>query len=134
MMESKKLDTENKPEIISLDTSDWWVKVLAMLQHNWAVINDNNNGTVTAYFFHDGGTTKNSIAFHYRSVRDMIAIVDSIEFSSRSDAVERLLHNGFIRLADLPGPWHGNEPKGKVFDARSSEPGIYSKESYWIND
>jgi hypothetical protein len=122
------------PLIVELDTNDWWIKVLAMLKHNWAVINENQDGTVTVYFFHDGGLRKNLGAHDYRSTRGMIAIVDSLEFATQCDAMAGLLRNGFSPLANLPGPWHGKEPKGKIFDARSTEPGVYSNEGYWLKE
>jgi hypothetical protein len=117
--------------IITLDTSDWWVKVLAMLQHNWALIKEHDDKTVTVYFFHDGGTTKNFTGHEYKSIRGMIAIVDSLDFPSREKALEELNLNQFHRLSDLPGPWRGNEPKGRIFDARHTEPLIYSRGDYW---
>lgn len=120
-----------KNSIIGLDTSDWWVKVLAMLQHNWALVKEHADKTVTVYFFHDGGTTKNFTGHDYKSIRGMIAIVDSLDFSSRQKAIEQLKLNQFHRLSDHPGPWQGNEPRGKIFDARSTEPRIYSRGDYW---
>jgi hypothetical protein len=116
---------------IALDTSDWWVKVLSMLQHNWALIKEHDDKTVTVYFFHDGGTTKNVTGHDYKSIRGMIAIVDSLDFPSRENALEQLEANRFHRLSEHPGPWQGNEPKGIIFDARNTEPRIYSRGDYW---
>ncbi len=128
--EGPKID-ERSPTPFPLDTTEWWVKVLAMLQHNWALINENFDRTVTVYFFHDGGTTKNPTGFSFRATRKMIAVVDSLNFSSREMAIEQLAANRFYRLADHPGPWQGNEPKGVIFDARHTEPGIYSRDGLW---
>lgn len=128
--ESSKSE-ESRPTPLVLNTGEWWVKVLAMLQHNWALINENIDGSVTVYFFHDRGTTKNPSGFSYRSTRQMIAVIDSLDFSSKEMAIEQLAVNRFYRMADHPGPWQGNEPKGMIFDARHTEPGIYSKEGHW---
>ncbi len=133
-MNQPNSEVTKKPDVLTLDTSDWWVKVLGMLQHNWAVISENDSGTSTVYFFHDGGTTKNLTGYDYRAVRGMIAIVDSLEFPDRRSAVQQLSENRFSRLVDHPGPWEGKEPKGKIFDARESEPGIYSTKGYWRNN
>jgi hypothetical protein len=122
---------ELAPQVFTLDTSDWWVKVLGMLQHNWAVINSNPDGTVTAYFFHDGGTTKNATGFDFRHTQNMIAIIDSLDFSSHNEATKQLGTNKFHRLRDHPGPWTDKHPSGVIFDARHTEPGIYSKQAYW---
>ena len=122
----------DKPTAIELDTTNWWVKVLAMLQHNWALIATNDKGGITVYFFHDGGTTKNSIPYNYKAVKGMIAIVDSLDFESLDQAETALGNNSYKQLKNYPGPWNGSEPKGIVFDARDFEPSIFSKQNYWI--
>ena len=73
-----------KPPPFILETNEWWVKPLAMLQHNWALIDDSST-PVSVYFFHDGGTTKNLSNFSFRSFDDekFISIVDSLDFPSR---------------------------------------------------
>lgn len=43
-----------------------------------------------------------------------------------------LRRNGFERLADYPGPWESSIPPHDFYDARPDEPGIYSKQGYWI--
>lgn len=121
------------PPAFPLDITDWWVKVLAMLEHNWAVIAPNDKGGYTVYFFHDGGTTKNSLPFDHKALNEMIAIVDSLDFDSRDDAETALSNNRYRQLKNHTGPWQGSEPKGIVFDARDTEPGIYSKQNYWNN-
>ncbi len=121
------MDISEIPSAFPLDTTDWWVKVLAMLEHNWAVIADNELGGTTVYFFHDGGMTKNSLPYNYKAAKEMIAIVDSLDFESRDQAKASLSTNSYSRLKDNPGPWQGCEPQGIVFDARNSEPRIYSK-------
>jgi len=122
-----------KPQPFEFNASEWWVKPLAMLQHNWAVIDDESQ-SVTVYFFHDGGTTKNPTGFVFRSkdAEKYIAIVDSLSFSSPSQAQAALLENGFRKVEAVDDFFAARQPKGIVFDARHSEPGIYSKQGYWI--
>jgi len=102
-----------------------------MLEHNWAVIASNDKGGYIVYFFHDGGTTKNPPPFDRKTLSEMIAIVDSLDFDSRDYAETALSNNQYRQLKNYPGPWQGCEPKGTVFDARNTEPGIYSKQNYW---
>ena len=122
-----------KPEPFEFNASEWWVKPLAMLQHNWAVI-DGGSDSVAVYFFHDGGTTKNPSGFVFRSkdAERCIAIVDSLSFSSLSQAQAALVGNGFRKVEAVDDFFAARQPKGIVFDARHSEPGIYSKQGYWI--
>ena len=124
---------DTKPTPFELHASEWWVKPLAMLQHNWAVI-DGGSDSVAVYFFHDGGTTKNPSGFVFRSkdAEKYIAIVDSLSFSSPSQAQAALLENGFRKVEAVDDFFAARQPKGIVFDARHSEPGIYSKQGYWI--
>lgn len=121
-----------KPSKFFLTDDEWWVKPLAMLQHNWAVI-DGSSNLVTVYFFHDGGMTKHLSGFSFRSSDEekFIAIVDSLDFSSRTEAEVELQQNGFKKIADKNDFFAAYKPIGTPFDARQTEPGIYSKQGYW---
>jgi|ETNmetMinimDraft_26_1059896.scaffolds.fasta_scaffold393262_1 hypothetical protein len=97
-------------------TEDYWFKVVDMLQQNWALIELEENGTATIYFFHD-----------------LSKIIDKMEFRSKSLAEAGLKRNGFSRFADdreaqqfiaLPAPPEINK------DITSSG-GIYSSGEYW---
>lgn len=124
---------ESGPQLLSINSRDWWVKVLGMLQHNWALI-ENCEEKVIIYFFHDEGTTKGFLeGYTLRQLRNRCAVVDSLEFESSDQAREALQKNGFERLEDNPGPWEGYEPHGNFYDARMGEEGIYSKGGYWIS-
>ncbi len=122
-----------KPTPLEINASEWWVKPLAMLQHNWDAIDDESQ-SVTVYFFHDGGTTKNPSGFVCRSkdAERYIAIVDSLSFSTLSQAQAALLENGFRKVEVVDDFFAAWQPTGIVFDARHTEPGIYSKQGYWI--
>jgi hypothetical protein len=123
---------DTKPSPFALKIEQWWVKPLAMLQHNWAVIDDTTNPT-TAYFFHDGGITKRPSGFEFRAKDNekFIAIVDSLNFDSRELAEHALALNGFTKIEDDNHPFAAYRPVGTVFDARSTESGIYSNDGYW---
>ena len=112
-----------KPPVFKISNRDWWVKVLGMLSHNWALIEKNADSTATIYFFQD------------HAPRERPAIIDSLEFSEEIEAWGALKHNGFTLLKDTPGPWMGDEPKGHFYDARpAAGKGIYSGGTYWKDD
>ena len=122
----------NDPPLFRIKSTDWWVKVLGMLQHNWALIETKEKG-VTIYFFHDLGTTIGSMGpCKLSQLRGRCAIIDSLDFESNEAAMEALDANGFNRLVDYPGPWDGLQPHGNFYDARDYQAGIYSKGDYWI--
>ena len=125
-------DSEINPPSFKISNRDWWLKVLGMLQHNWALVEEDSNGATTVYFFHDGGMTLGSSGYRLSEIRSRCAVVDSLNFSNREDAVQALERNSFFRLAERPGPWMDDYPKGHFYDARATEEGIYSKGGYWI--
>ena len=107
------------PPVFKIGNRDWWVKVLGMLCHNWALIEWNSGGSATVYFFQD--------APH----GDRPAIIDSIDFPSVLKARQGLTHNDFKLLRSYPGPWMGCEPKGFICDNRSESNKLYSNGKYW---
>ena len=110
-----------KPPVFKIDNRDWWVKVLGMLLHNWALIECNPEGNATVYFFQDCPHGSRP------------AIVDSLEFPSVMKARQGLSQNGFQLLKSYPGPWMGCEPKGFILDNRNEQNKIYSNGKYWQN-
>ena len=69
---------------VPIRNRDFWVKVIEMLQQNWALIEDHpGKGSCTIYFINDGS-----------------GVFDQIDTSSKVVAVEGLLRNGFKRYAD----------------------------------
>ncbi len=125
-------DSEMNPPCFKISNRDWWVKVLGMLQHNWALIEEDSNGVTTIYFFHDGGMTLGSSGYRLSEIRSRCAVVDSLTFPNREDALQALDRNSFLRLNESPGPWMNEYPKGHFYDARATEEGIYSRSGYWI--
>lgn len=120
------------PPVFKISNRDWWLKVLGMLQHNWALIEENSNGAATLYFFHDGGMTLGSSGYSLSDIRSRCAVVDSLNFLNRKAALQALEENGFFRLNQRPGPWLNAYPRGHFYDARATEEGIYSNGGYWI--
>jgi hypothetical protein len=83
------------------------------------LIERNDDGTATVYFFQDQGG------------KERPAIIDSLSFAGVREAREGLKRNGFEFLKTYPGPWMGCEPKGFIYDARSAGNMIYSQRGYW---
>jgi len=110
------------PPVFKIGNRDWWVKVLGMLSHNWALIEWNSGGSATVYFFQDGAHG------------DRPAIIDSLEFKSVLQARQGLFNNDFKILSSYPGPWMGCEPKGFVYDNRNELNKIYSNGKFWSSN
>lgn len=119
------------PPIFHIGNRDWWVKVLGMLSHNWALLETSDDGKTTVYFFHDQGANLSQSPYSYKQTIGRSAVVDSLEFDSEFSAHLALERNGFERMLSNPGPWIGMEPKGHFYDARDTEEGVYSKQGYW---
>ena len=64
---------------------DFWIKIIEMLQQNWALIEENPDKSVTVFFI-----TDNSDVF------------DQLNFSSKKEAKKALRRNGFGRYEDDP--------------------------------
>lgn len=108
-----------KPPVFKIGNRDWWVKVLGMLSHNWALIERNPDGCATVYFFQDQGS------------KERPSIIDSLEFPTVLKAKQGLIRNGFALLQGYPGPWMGCEPKGFICDSRGERNKIYSTGKFW---
>jgi hypothetical protein len=97
-----------------IDNRDYWIKVVGMLEQNWALISD-DQGKTTVYFFNDRGD-----------------VFDHRDFYSGRDAEKGLRRNGFSRYAA--------DKKIQEFVAKPGEPisvggersnPIYSSGEYW---
>lgn len=110
---------EMTPPVFKISNRDWWVKVLGMLCHNWALIERHDDGTATVYFFQDQGGNERP------------AIIDSLSFEGIREARDGLKRNGFELLKSCPGPWMGCEPKGFIYDDRGAGNLVYSELGYW---
>ncbi len=119
------------PPDFPISNRDWWVKVLGMCCHNWALIEPQTPEGAVAYFFHDMGSTGGPDDFLSETVQGRSAVIDSLRFDSVRAAQLALRRNGFDRLLENPGPWLGFEPTGRFYDARPRSGGVYSGGKYW---
>jgi hypothetical protein len=115
---------------IVINATDWWLKPIAMLQHNWALLEETSNGA-ELFFWHDGGITLDFQCYK-NGYRDVGIVVDSLKFESKADALEALKRNSFALEKELGLDLIGSRPKRPFFDGRAVEQGIYSKLGYWI--
>ena len=127
----KKIIVEKGPE--------WYFKVIGMLQHNYAFINEESPGKVMVYFCHERGSTLGRFPGHIvlnplDGDGRLPCIVDSFEFSSALKAQSALARNHFSLISELAddssfdvAPPSGN----KFYDMREYESGIYSKQDKW---
>ncbi len=107
------------PPVFKINNREWWIKVLGMMSHNWALIEMNADGSATVYFFQD------------TPEGDRPAVIDSLQFENILAAQQGLRWNGFSLLKKTPGPWLGDVPKGHFYDNRGAGNLIYSKLGYW---
>jgi hypothetical protein len=101
--------------VVEVDSNDFWVKVVGMLQQNWAVIES-------------GGETAARIIF----ITDTSGIFDEIAFSNAADAAEALARNGFKQFAQSPDLQAFLRPPAPPY-ARAAHPNgpIYSSGRFW---
>jgi hypothetical protein len=64
-----------KPPLFKINNRNWFVKVLGMLSHNWALIEENEDLTATVYFFQDEPPGKRP------------ALIDSLNFEDENQVV-----------------------------------------------
>jgi hypothetical protein len=122
------------PPLFHIKSTDVWIKIHGMLQHEWAILGPHHDGNATVYFFYDCGTTMlRSKQYTSLQLRNRYAVVDSLEFNSLEDAIKGLRRNSFRRHEDGPMVGLGEMPKGNYYDARSFEESCFSDGIGWVN-
>jgi hypothetical protein len=100
--------------LVELNNDDFWVKVVDMLQQNWAVIKP-EVGAVRVYF-----------------ISDASGVFDEIAFPSAEQAADALRRNGFRRYADTLDLQSFLRPPSAPFHRRPHPNGaIYSSGRFW---
>ena len=101
--------------VIAIRSNDFWIKIIEMLQQNWALIENQSDRKVKIFF-----------------VNDNSGIFDEMVFDNRAEAETALKRNGFNNynldkhyqeFVHPPEPPYGwkDHPNGK----------IYSSGRYW---
>ena len=106
------------PDIVDIRSRDFWVKVVGMLEQNWALIEiggDDQSADVRVFF-----------------VGDTSGVFDEMSFPSNGEATRALRNNGFTRYADDRELQSFIVPPAPPFE-RSRHPSgaIYSSGKYW---
>jgi hypothetical protein len=102
-------------EPISIQSHDFWAKIVEMLQQNWAVIEPQPAEGVRAYF-----------------ITDTSGVFDEIAFPSAEHAASALQRNGFRRYADSEHLKSFLRPPSAPFHRRAHPNGpIYSSGRFW---
>jgi hypothetical protein len=102
-------------ESVAIRGNDFWVKVVEMLQQNWALVEAEDSGTARVYF-----------------ISDASGVFDEIVFSSTITAAEALARNGFMRFSANNGLQSFLHPPLEPF-RRTHHPNgpIYSSGRFW---
>jgi hypothetical protein len=106
----------DKP-VVEIESRDYWLKIVGMLQHNWALIDeDPRRAGVTVYFVHDGS-----------------GVFDRMQFDSKQSAGRSLHYNGFRRYAeeDEDLKTHIKPPEPPFTEGHHPNGKIYSSGRYW---
>jgi len=104
-----------KPRLITINSTDFWIKVTGMLSQNYALVDKQDNGKFKIFF-----------------IGETSWVFDEIEFDSESEAVDGLVRNGFGRYSD-------NEdlheficlPESPFRQVEYMNEPIYSSGKYW---
>ena len=107
--------TRSRDQSVEINSSDFWVKVVGMLQQNWALVDPAASGTADVYFVDDGG-----------------GVFDQIAFPNADSAFAALARNGFARLIEDTHLQSFLSPPAGPYQERSHPSGrIYSSGRYW---
>src|SRR5262249_30914842 len=99
-------------KIIEICSTDYWFKVVEMLQQNWALIDKKPDSIgCTVYFIHDAS-----------------GVFDQMQFKTEEEANQALARNGFARFAEdisarkfiappLPPFTEANHPNGPIYSS-----------------
>ena len=102
-------------ETISIKTDDFWVKVVEMLQQNWALIEQKSGNYVCVYFIGDNSS-----------------VFDELSFKSTDEAATALRRNGFQLFAGDEKLKSFLRPPKPPYHRRAHPNGpIYSSGRYW---
>jgi hypothetical protein len=101
--------------VVAIHNTDFWVKVVEMLQQNWAVIEGNGADAVRVYF-----------------ISDTSGVFDEMTFASVNAARESLGRNGFRRFAEQADLQTFLRPPSAPFQRTIHPNGpIYSSGRFW---
>ena len=102
-------------ESFNIASTDYWFKVIEMLQQNWALITPTDAGCFKVYF-----------------ISDTSSVFDSLIFMTQFDAEVALARNGFRRYLEDPNAQTFIQPPQSPFCELPHPSGlIYSSGQFW---
>src|SRR4051812_49844510 len=102
-------------EPVAIQSRDYWVKIVEMLQQNWALFEADDQIAVRVYF-----------------ITDTSGVFDEIAFPSSDAAQVALRRNGFQRFAESTKLQSFLRPPSPPFHRRAHPNGpIYSSGRFW---
>lgn len=102
-------------QIVEIKSQSYWFKIVDFLQTNWALIDEQNDGTATVWFFSDTS-----------------GVFDQIRFETLQCAVNGLMDNGFDLYEKREDVERFLTPPKPPFKRESHPNGaIYSSGMFW---
>lgn len=103
-------------ETIEITSRDYWLKVMEMLQQNWALLEPNKEKSGFILYF----------------INDVSGVFDQMEFDNSQEAERQLRLNGFSKYAENEQAQGFISPPPSPFRESSHPNGaIYSSGRYW---
>lgn len=101
---------------VEIKGTDYWFKVIGMLQQNWALVDqDSDSDACTVFFLHDAA-----------------GVFDRMRFPSVEETFRALRRNGFVRFADdQEAQKFIVPPSPPFFEAQHPNGPIYSSGRFW---
>ena len=118
------LEDDLDPPVFTISNRNWWVKVLGMCSHRWALIETQHAGSVQVYFFLDDDQPNGPSPYKRNQIKGRSAVLGSQSFETVQAATRFLIQEGYDDLELNPGPWVAYVPRGHFYDARQPGKGF----------
>ena len=103
---------------VTIHSRDYWFIVASFLQQNWALIDENQDGTVTVFF-----------------IGDTSGVFDRMMFESKEQAISDLQKNLFVRYEEYESAHEIIFPPRPPFYKCEHPSGpIYSSGEFWEDE
>jgi len=112
-------------QFVTINDREYWVKLVEMLQQNWALVEDNPPSGATIYFLLDNDGLN--------ATDDGSQIFDEISYPSREVACRQLARNGFQVFADTSSNLQKmlKPPPPPFYQGEHQNGRIYSSGRFW---
>lgn len=108
-------DELDRGELLKIQSNQYWYKIVEFLQTNWALIDEQANGTARVWFINDNS-----------------GVFDSMFFETLEAAVDGLMNNGFDLFSENPDAAKFLTPPEGPYKREPHPNGhIYSEGKFW---